>query len=165
MRLRTASTCWNAPGKYGPHGELLSFLIKKGLRTRCRPNPRVSAEKLEACALIGLHLLAAESEAGSTGGQSPDLGDMWRHGCLVSLEWISCCSARETFFACEEHEHNDECRGTEVIGQDWSSEVVALFLEDWETGRVALSCHMAMDVLCQEMRDARRDSPESLGSP
>ena len=25
----------------------------------------------------------------------------------------------------------------EVIGQDWSSEVVALFLEDWELGRVA----------------------------
>ena len=29
MRLRTASTCWNVPGKYGPHGELLYFLIQK----------------------------------------------------------------------------------------------------------------------------------------
>ena len=35
-----------------------------------------------------------------------------------------------------------------------SSEVVALFLEDWERGRVALSCHMTIDLLCQEMRDA-----------
>ena len=25
--------------------------------------------------------------------------------------------------------------------------MVALFLEDWELGRVALSCHMAMDLL------------------
>ena len=41
----------------------------------------------------------------------------------------------------------------------------ALFLEDWELGRVALSCHMTMDVLCQEMGDACWDSSESLGSP
>ena len=32
---------------------------------------------------------------------------------------------------------NNECRAIEVIGQDWSSEVVTLFLEDWELGRVA----------------------------
>ena len=47
------------------------------------------------------------------------------------------------------YEHS-ECRAIEVVGQDWSSEVVALFLDDWELGRVALSCHMAMDLLCQE---------------
>ena len=29
VRLRTASTHWNVPGKYGPHGELLFFLIQK----------------------------------------------------------------------------------------------------------------------------------------
>ena len=34
----------------------------------------------------------------------------------------------------EEYEHNDQCRATDVIGQDWSSEVVALFLEDWSSG-------------------------------
>ena len=43
-------------------------------------------------------------------------------------------------------EHNNECRAVEVIGQDWSSEVVALYLEDWELGRVALICHMTMDL-------------------
>ena len=47
------------------------------------------------------------------------------------------------------YEHS-ECQAIEVVGQDWSSEVVALFLDDWELGRVALSCHMAMDLLCQE---------------
>ena len=47
-----------------------------------------------------------------------------------------------------------------VIGQDWSSEVVALFLEDWELGRAASSCHMAMDLFCQEIRDACWDSSE-----
>ena len=29
VRLRTASTQWNIPGKYGPHGELLFFLVQK----------------------------------------------------------------------------------------------------------------------------------------
>ena len=33
-------------------------------------------------------------------------------------------------------------------------EVAALLLRDWELGRVALSCHVAMDLLCQEVRDA-----------
>ena len=28
-RLRTASTHWNVPGKYVPHGELFFFLLKK----------------------------------------------------------------------------------------------------------------------------------------
>ena len=27
------------------------------------------------------------------------------------------------------------CWASKVVGQDWSSEVVALFLEDWELGR------------------------------
>ncbi len=29
VRLRTASTHWNVPGKYGPHGELFFFLLTK----------------------------------------------------------------------------------------------------------------------------------------
>ena len=29
--LRTASTHWNVPKKYGPHGELFFFLLKKEL--------------------------------------------------------------------------------------------------------------------------------------
>ena len=60
---------------------------------------------------------------------------------------------------------NNECWAIEVIGQDWSSEVAALFLEDWELGRVALSCHMAMAFLWQEMRDTCWVSSESLRPP
>ena len=115
--------------------------------------PYVSAETLKACALIGLHLLAAEGEEGSSGSQSPDLGDMWRHGCPVSPERFRSCSTSVASCGGEECEHNNECRAIQVVGQDWSSEVVALFLEDWELGRVALSCHVAMDLLRQDMRD------------
>ena len=48
------------------------------------PNHHVSAETLEACALIGLHLLAADYEVGFGVGQSPDLGDMWKYRCPKS---------------------------------------------------------------------------------
>ena len=79
---------------------------------------------------------------------------MWRYGCPKSLDWRSSCSASDTFCGGENCDHNKKCQAIEVIGQDWSSEVVALFLEGWELGRVALSCNMAIDLLCQEMRDA-----------
>ena len=76
VRLRTASSYWNVLGFF--------FLIKKEpvALTKVVPfKPFVSAETPKACALIGLHLLAAEEEAGSGGSRSADFGDMWRCGC------------------------------------------------------------------------------------
>ena len=65
----------------------------------------------------------------------------------------------------EQHEHNVGNLALEVVGQNWSSEVISVFLEGWEVGRVALSCHLSMDFLfCQDMRVAKRRSSESLGS-
>ena len=96
------------------------------------PTPYVSAETLEACALTGLQHLTAEGEVASSGSQHPDLGGMWRQGCPMSPEWISSCSTRVTSCGGEEYEHNNECQAIQVVGQDWSSEVVALFLGDWE---------------------------------
>ena len=37
------------------------------------------------------------------------------------------------------------------IGQ---AKMVSLFVEDWELARVALSCHIALDMLCQEVHEA-----------
>ena len=90
MRLRTASTHQNARGKYGPHGELFFFLIKKEqvvASNEVLPCPLVSAETLKACALIGLHLSAAGGDAGSSGSLSPELGDMWKYGCPNRYDW------------------------------------------------------------------------------
>ena len=55
VRLRTASTYWNIPGKYGPHGELFFFLVKKEpvASNDVLSNFFVSAETLKACAHIG----------------------------------------------------------------------------------------------------------------
>ena len=47
VRLRTASSHWNVPGKYGPHGELCFFLTQKEpvvASNEVLPNPFVSAE-------------------------------------------------------------------------------------------------------------------------
>ena len=77
--LRTASTCWNVQGKNGPRGELFFFLVKKepvGFLSEVPLKPVVPAETLKACALVRPHVLAAEGEPGSSGSQSPNLGDM-----------------------------------------------------------------------------------------
>ena len=41
-----------------------------------------------------------------------------------------------------------------VIGLYGSGDKISLFLKDWELARVALSCHVALVMPCQEMHDA-----------
>ena len=136
VRLRTSSSYWNVPGEYGPYSELFFFLIKNEpvVPTKVVPlKPAVPAEMLKAGALIGLRgpVQLVVSFRGSWEGFQ---------GSVVqgTLCGKTMCLARQVRLPL----------GCEVIGQDWSSEVAALFLEDWEHGRVALSCHRAMDLLC-----------------
>ena len=70
---------------HGMYGSMETVAVSSEMPCK----PFVSAEALKACALIGLHLLAAEGEGGSSGSQSPDLGDTWGRGCPKSPEWIS----------------------------------------------------------------------------
>ena len=46
---------------------------------------------------------------------------------------------------------NDALHVTRLQG---SGDKISLFLQDWELAKVALSCHMALDMLCQEMNEA-----------
>ena len=62
-------------------------------------------------------------------------------------------------------EHNVDNVAIEVVGQHGTREVISLFLEDWEVGRVAISCRLSMDLLCQVVRDMCKGSSESLYSP
>ena len=41
-----------------------------------------------------------------------------------------------------------------VVGLHGPGGKISLFLQDWELAKVALSCHMALDMLCQEVREA-----------
>ena len=43
-----------------------------------------------------------------------------------------------------------------VIGLHGSGYVIAHFLQDWEVAKVALSCQIALDMLCQELQDLER---------
>ena len=109
--------------------------------------PFVPAETPRACALIGLHLMAAESASGSSGSQSPDSGMATRKALTGTATLSQGTSSAEL---CK---HNVESLPLKVIGQNWSGENIALFLQDWELARVALSCHLALDMLCQEMHE------------
>ena len=41
-----------------------------------------------------------------------------------------------------------------VIGLYGPGDKISLFLKDWNLAKVALSLHMALDMLCQEMHEA-----------
>ena len=127
MRLRTSSSCWNVQGKHGPHSELFFFLIRKEpvALTKAVPfKPFVSADTLKVCALIGLHLLAAQKKGGSSGSQFPDLGQT--RGDTVaqkSPDWdsdVESWTESEGTSSCEQCEHNvrepcSECCGARPV--------------------------------------------------
>ena len=57
---------------------------------------------------------------------------------------VSCCGSREGTVGNALH----------VIGLYGAGDKISLFLQDWELAKVALTCHMALDMLCQEVREA-----------
>ena len=76
-------------------------------------------------------------------------GDMWKYGCPKSSVWSSNgveWAGSEGTSSLVSYEHNVGNLALEVVGQNWSSEVISLCLEDWEVGRVALSCHLSVDL-------------------
>ena len=97
---RTASVEWNVAGTYGSHGELFFFLIKMEPATMpgsetfspfFAANIRASlfsADVLQKCALIALHLIAEEGRNGE-GCHVPWSGEEWKMGCPKSPMWES----------------------------------------------------------------------------
>ena len=118
-------------------------------------------------AWIGLHMTAEENALRSDSDSSPDLGDMWEY----DNPKILCGAAtnrREVRMLLRwsiTYEHNVGNLADEVVGQNWSSEVISFFLQDWGVGRVASSCHLSVDFLCHKMRGACKGGSESLRSP
>ena len=95
---------------------------------------------------------------------SSDFGDIWTYGCPKSPNWRSDDgdgTGSECTSSFEVYEHNVESRALEVIGQNWSGKMVAVCLEEWQLARVAFSCHLVLDLLCQEMQEACQGSPLS----
>ena len=67
-------THWNVPKKYGPHGELFFFLLKKEptvFSELVEFGPYFSAETVKAYALMCLHMVAEETALLSDSDSSP----------------------------------------------------------------------------------------------
>ena len=65
---------------------------------------------------------------------------MWKYGCPKSQVWSDDGLEEdrgEDASSVEYFEHNVDNFAIEVVGQNWSSEVISLFLEVREVGRVA----------------------------
>ena len=78
--------------------------------------------------------------------------DMDHAGCIRTRKSVSGSSVSSSSSS-ENNVGNDVLF---VIGLHGSRDTVALFLLDWEVAKVALSCHIALDMLCQEMHEVER---------
>ena len=63
-------------------------------------------------------------------------------------------SEDESVSSSDSREDNVCNEALHVIGLYGLGDKVSLFLKDWELARVALSCHIALDMLCPEMHEA-----------
>ena len=61
------------------------------------------------------------------------------------------CEASEDEQADNSCENNVGNGALSVIGLHGSGDAITHFLQDWEVAKVALSCHVALDSLCQEL--------------
>ena len=66
------------------------------------------------------------------------------------------CEASEDEQADSSSENNVGNGTLFVIGRHGSGDAIALFLQDWEVAKVALGCHIALDLLCQELYEVER---------
>ena len=79
-----------------------------------------------------------------TSGNGPSKSPMWESEGVSGSEDESVSSSGS-------REDNVGNEALHVIGLYWPGDKISLFLQDWELAKVALSCHIALDMLCQEM--------------
>ena len=78
-------------------------------------------------------------------------------GCPKSPVWESgdeASSKDECVSSSDSREGNVGNDALHVSGLYGLGHKISLFLKDWELAKVALSCQIALDMLCQEMHEA-----------
>ena len=104
---------------------------------------------LKKCALLALHVMAEEGRDGD-GFQVSELGEEWKMGCPKSPMWESegeAWSEDEDASSSVSREGNVCNDALHVVGLHGPGDKISLFLQDLELTKVALSCHMALDML------------------
>ena len=99
----------------------------------------------------------AEEGRDGDGFQVTELEEEWKMGCSKSPMWESegeAWSEDESVSSSGSHEGNVCNDALHVIGLHGSGDKISLFLQDWDLARVALSCHIAVELLCEEMNEA-----------
>ena len=134
VRTRTTSKQWGVPARYGPYGELFFFLLEQEPMvfrelSRLGPSIRPQGE------LLFLLMQKKPSFVPDSEAFNSYIGD----GFLVpELKDEGDVSKDEQ--ADSSSENNVGNGALFVIGQHRSGDVGALFLQDWEVAKVALSC-------------------------
>ena len=102
---------------------------------------KVSAQALGArCVPHGLMMASFEAWVRSRSVRA--FGFTWMRWLVEGRTWV--------------HADNVSNEAVRVIGLHGSGDKLSLFLQDWELAKVALSCHVALDILCQEMYEVER---------
>ena len=145
VRLRTTATQWNVPGRHGPYGELFFFLLKK--------EPMVLRELVRLGASIRPHgellILLVQKEPAFM-PDSEAFNSFVGDGLLIpQLKGGSEASE-------DDQADNVSNEALYVIGWHGSGDQISGHLQDWEVAKVALSCHLALEVLCQELYEVER---------
>ena len=129
--------------------ETFSPFINADIRT-----PLFSGCVLKKCALLALHLIAVEGRSAG-GRRAPSLGDEWKMGCPKGPMWESEGEAwsEDKIVSSSGFREGNVCNDAlHVIELYRLGDKISFFLlQDWELAKVALSCHMALDMRCQEM--------------
>ena len=150
VRLRTTSTQWNVPKRYGPYGELFIFLLKKEpmvLRELVRFGPSIRPH----CELLLLLMQKKKNFVPDSEAFNSFVGD----GFTVP-ELKDGSEASEDEQADSSSENNVGNGALFVTGLRGPGDGIAHFLQDWEVAEVALSCRIALDILCQEWHEVER---------
>ena len=152
---------------------LILFRLFRRSRRRCRvlrpsapssmptsASPFFSADVLKKCALVALHSIAEEGSGGENGCQAPDMLLIQETTVNWAVQRVHCGKVRvklgpktKAFLhvilksaMCA----TSRCKSLGCMGLVTGS----LFLKDWELAKVASSCHMVLDMLCQEVHEA-----------
>ena len=142
--------------------------------------------RAKACALIGLHMMSEENSCRTVApvchqADENNVG-IRPHGELLLLSmqkkptFAPDCEAFNSYigdgFLVPELKDESEASKDEqadsssennvgdgalfVIGLHGSGDTIALFLRDWEVAKAVFRCHIALDMLCQELYEVAR---------